>query len=60
MYKPRMKKVDFDLKLKLNGKKLHPIKSVKYLGIKIDESLTQNEHINYTAIKTKMSQSYVI
>ena len=51
MFKPRMKKVDFDLKLKLNGKRLYPTKSVKYLGIKIDESLTWNEHINDIAIK---------
>ena len=51
MFKPRMKKVDFDLKLKLNGKRLYPTKSVKYLGIKIDESLTWNENIIYIAIK---------
>ena len=46
-----MKKVHFDLKLKLNGKRLYPTKSVKYLGIRIDESLTLNEHINDIAIK---------
>ena len=43
MFKPRIKKVDFDLKSKLNGKRLYPTKSVKYLGIKIDESLTWNK-----------------
>ena len=36
MFKPRMKKLDFDLKLKLNGKRLYSTKSAKYLGIKID------------------------
>ena len=51
MFKPRMKKIDFDLKLKLNEKRLYPAKSVKYLGIKIDESFTWNEHINDIAIK---------
>ena len=51
MFKPRMKKVDFGLKLKLNGKRLYPTKSVKYLGIKVDESLTWNEHINDIGIK---------
>ena len=51
MFKPRMEKVDFDLKLKLNGKRLYPTKSVKYLGIKIDETLTWNEHINEIVIK---------
>ena len=56
MFKPRMKKVDFDLKLKLNGKRLYPTKSVKYLGIKIDESFTWNEHINDIAIKLKVRE----
>ena len=43
MFKPRMKKVDY-------GKILYPTKSVKYLGVKIDESLIWNKHINDTAI----------
>ena len=41
-----MKKVDLDLKLKLSAKRNYSIKSVKYLGIKFDESFTWNEHIN--------------
>ena len=51
MFKERMKKSDFDLKLKVNGKRLYPTKSVKYISIKIDESLTCNEHINDIALK---------
>ena len=51
MFKPRIKKLEFDLKLKLNGKRLCPTKSVQHPGIKIDESLTWNEHINDIAIK---------
>ena len=47
----KSKKIDFDLKLKLNGKRLYPTKSVKYQGIKIDENLTWIDHINDTAIK---------
>ena len=43
--------LNFDLKLKLNGKIIYPIKSVKYLGIKIDENLTWIDHINDIAIK---------
>ena len=31
--------------------KYYPTKSVKYLGIKIDENLTWIDHINDTAIK---------
>ena len=33
LFKPKMKKLEFDLKLKLNGKRIYPTKSVKYLGI---------------------------
>ena len=46
-----MKKMGFDLKLKLNGKRLYPTTSVKYLGIKTDENLTWTDHIKDTAIK---------
>ena len=46
-----MKKLDFDRKLKLYGKRIYPAKSVKYLGIKIDENITWIDHINDTAIK---------
>ena len=41
IFKPRIKKeIGFDIKLKLNGKRIYPAKSVKYFVIKIDESLT--------------------
>ena len=46
-----MKKLYFDLKLRLNGKRIYSTKSVKYLGIKIDENLTWIDHINDIAIK---------
>ena len=52
-----MKKLDFDVKLKLNGKRLNPTKSVKYLGIKIVESLTRNENIN---IAIKKNERHII
>ena len=51
LLKVKMKKLDFDLKLKLNDKKLYPTKSVKYLSIKTDENLTWIDQINDTAIK---------
>ena len=47
MFKPRKKKLDFARKLKLK----YPAKFVKYLGIQIGESLTQNEHNSDIAIK---------
>ena len=51
LFKPKMKKLDLDLKLILNGKRLYSTKSVKYLGTKIDENLTWIDHINDIAIK---------
>ena len=39
-----VKKLDFDVKLKLNGKRLCPTKSVKCVGINTDESFAWNEH----------------
>ena len=52
-----MKKVDFHLKLKLNRERIYPTKSVKYLSIKIDESLTKNEHISEIAIKLNQANA---
>ena len=46
-----MKKVYFDLKLKLSVKRICRTKFVNYLGIKTDEGLTWNEYINDVAIK---------
>ena len=51
MFKPRMKKLDFDLKLKLNGKRLSETRSAKCLSIKIEGSLTWSKHINDISIK---------
>ena len=52
-----MKNLDFNLKLKLNSKRLYPTKSVKYLGIKIDENLTWINHINDAAIKVNQTNA---
>ena len=43
--------LDSPIKIKLNRKRLYPSKSVKYLGIKIDESLNWKQHIHDIAIK---------
>ena len=51
IFKPKRKKLDFEFKIKLNGKKLFQTNSVKYLGIKIDKQLNWREHINEVAIK---------
>ena len=57
LFKPKMKKLDFDLKPRLNGKRIYPTKSIKYLGIKIDENLTWIDYINDIAIKLNMANA---
>ena len=52
LFKPKMKKLDFDLKLRLNGKRIYPTKSVKYLGIKIDENNDTKANFQDTNLAT--------
>ena len=51
LFKPLKKELDHELKIKLNGKKLYPTSSVKYLGVKIDSNLNWKEHMNSIAVK---------
>ena len=43
------------MKTKLNGKRLYPTDSMRYLGIKIDNKLNWKSHVN--AIATKLNQA---
>ena len=51
IFKHQRKKLDSPIKIKLNRKRLYPSKSIKYLGIKIDENLNWKQHIHDIAIK---------
>ena len=51
IFKHQRKKLDSPIKIKLNRKRLHLSKSVKYLGIKTDEKLNWKQHIHRIAIK---------
>ena len=51
IFKHQKKKLDSPIKIKLSRKRLYPSKSVKYLGIKIDENLNWKQHIHDIAIK---------
>ena len=57
IFKNQRKKLDSSIKIKLNRKRLHPSKSVKYLGIKIDENLNWKQHIHDIAIKLNRANS---
>ena len=49
------KPIDYDLKIKLDGKRLYPSKYVKYLGVLIDPHLNWSYHIQ--AIAPKLSRA---
>ena len=49
------KKINYDLKIKLHGKKLYPSDHTKYLGVLIDSHLNFNTHMR--SIGNKLSRS---
>ena len=49
--KYKQKKLEGYLKIKLCGKRLYPIESVKYLGVKIDTNFSCQYHVNDLLIK---------
>ena len=46
IFKLNQKKFEGDLKIKLCGKRLYPNESVKYLGVKIDTTLSWQYHVH--------------
>ena len=55
IFRGTRKKIVFDLKLKINGKRLYSSPSVKYLGIIIDENLSWKKHL--TELSKKLSRA---
>ena len=51
IFKLQRKKLDSPIKIKLSRKRLYITKSVKYLGIKINENLNWKQHIHDIAMK---------
>ena len=51
IFKPKRKSLDFNMKIKLHGKRLYPTDSVRYLGFKIDIKLKWKSHVNAIAAK---------
>ena len=50
VFKHQRKKLDSPIKIKLSRKRLYPSKSVKCLGIKMNENLNWKQHIYEIAI----------
>ena len=55
VFKHPNKIINYDFKIKMNGKKLYPSKFVKYLGILIDTQLNFSYHIN--SISNKLGRA---
>ena len=51
IFKAKRKPLDFNMKIKLNGKRLYPTDSVRYLGVETDSKLNWNSHVNSIATK---------
>ena len=51
LFRLKRKSIDFNLKIKLNGKQLYETSSVKYLGIKIVNKRNWKVHIDNIAFK---------
>ena len=51
IFRSRKLKIDNSFKFKLDGKRLVPTKSVKYLGVLLDEHLHWNEQISQVKMK---------
>ena len=58
VFKPKWKPLDFNMKIKLNGKRLYPTDLVRYLGVKTDSKL--NWKILFNAIATKLNRANVM
>ena len=54
------KQLDYNLKIKLNGKRLYKTDSVKYLGIQIDKRLTWKQQINHVALKQNKANNTML
>ena len=51
IFKSKRKKFNDTVKIILSGKRIYPTASVKYLGVKIDQHLTWQHHINDLSVK---------
>ena len=52
------RKLEHEIKIKLNSKRLYPTPSIKCLGVNIDENLTWYHHINNLVAKLNRANEY--
>ena len=58
--KSKQKKLEGDLNIKLCGKRLYPIESVKYLGIKTDTKPSWQDHVNDLSVKVNRANPFLL
>ena len=51
IFKSKRKKVNDTVKINLSDKRIYPTASIKYLGVKIEQNLTWQHHINDLSVK---------
>ena len=47
IFRHPMKKINYNLKIKIDGKVIEPVKTVEYLGVNIDYTLNWHSHVNF-------------
>ena len=57
IFKSKQKKFEGDLKIKLQGKRLYPSKSVKQLGVKTDTNFSWQYKVNKLSIKLNIANA---
>ena len=53
LFKSPRKPLNYDFRLSINGRRLLPSNSIKYLGVLLDSDLSWKSQINATAVKLK-------
>ena len=54
-FHPKNTKPDYGIKFKLNGRRLTPVSTVKYLGMLLDEHLSWMKEVNW--VNSKLNQT---
>ena len=57
IFHPKNTKLDYGIKFKLNGRRLTPISTVKYLGIMFHEHLLWEKQVSWVKPRFKLNQT---
>ena len=53
LFRHKLKPINYQLKIKIDGKKLCPSTFIKYLGVFLDENLSWNNHVKSISLKLR-------